>query len=152
VTFGARIAGLGMDVPVRIVTNKDLEAVVDTTDDWIVTRTGIHERRIVADGQSTGDLAVKACEDALRSAGITIADIEMIVLSTCTGDTNMLPATATFVQTALGANHIPAFDISAACSGFVYGIDIAHQFIATKNEKKKNNLITINNLLYKIKN
>ena len=130
-TFGARIAGLGMDVPVRIVTNKDLEAVVDTTDDWIVTRTGIHERRIVADGQSTGDLAVKACEDALRSAGITIADIEMIVLSTCTGDTNMLPATATFVQTALGASHIPAFDISAACSGFVYGLDIAHQFIAT---------------------
>ena len=106
-TFGARIAGLGMDVPVRIVTNKDLEAVVDTTDDWIVTRTGIHERRIVADGQSTGDLAVKACQDALRSAGLTIDDIEMIILATCTGDTNMLPATATFVQTALGANHIP---------------------------------------------
>ena len=130
-TFGARIAGLGMDVPVRIVTNKDLESVVDTTDDWIVTRTGIHERRIVAAGQSTGDLAVKACEDALRSAGLTVDDIEMIILATCTGDTNMLPATATFVQTALGANHIPAFDISAACSGFVYGLDIAHQFIAT---------------------
>ena len=130
-TFGARIAGLGMDVPVRIVTNKDLEAVVDTTDDWIVTRTGIHERRIVADGQSTGDLAVKACQDALRSAGLMVDDIEMIILATCTGDTNMLPATATFVQTALGANHIPAFDISAACSGFVYGLDIAHQFIAT---------------------
>jgi len=131
VTFGARIAGLGMDVPVRVVTNKDLEAVVDTTDDWIVTRTGIHERRIVADGQSTGDLAVKACQDALRSAGLTVDDIEMIILATCTGDTNMLPATATFVQTALGANHIPAFDISAACSGFVYGLDIAHQFIST---------------------
>ena len=130
-TFGARIAGLGMDVPVRIVTNKDLESVVDTTDDWIVTRTGIHERRIVAAGQSTGDLAVKACEDALRSAGLTVDDIEMIILATCTGDTNMLPATATFVQTALGANHIPAFDISAACSGFVYGLDIAHQYIAT---------------------
>ena len=120
-----------MDVPVRIVTNKDLEAVVDTTDDWIVTRTGIHERRIVADGQSTGDLAVKACQDALRSAGLMVDDIEMIILATCTGDPNMLPATATFVQTALGANHIPAFDISAACSGFVYGLDIAHQFIAT---------------------
>lgn len=130
-TCGARIAGLGMDVPVRIVTNKDLESVVDTTDDWIVTRTGIHERRIVAAGQSTGDLAVKACEDALRSAGLTVDDIEMIILATCTGDTNMLPATATFVQTALGANHIPAFDISAACSGFVYGLDIAHQYIAT---------------------
>ncbi len=130
-TFGARIAGLGMDVPVRIVTNKDLESVVDTTDDWIVTRTGIHERRIVAAGQSTGDLAVKACEDALRSAGLTVDDIEMIILATCTGDTNMLPATATFVQTALGANHISAFDISAACSGFVYGLDIAHQYIAT---------------------
>jgi 3-oxoacyl-[acyl-carrier-protein] synthase-3 len=131
VTFGARIAGMGMDVPTRVVTNKDLESVVDTTDEWIVTRTGIRERRIVADDQSTGDLAVQACRDALRSAGISIDDIEMIVLSTCTGDTNMLPATATYVQTELGASHIPAFDISAACSGFVYGLDIAHQFIAT---------------------
>lgn len=130
-TFGARIAGMGMDVPTRVVTNKDLEAVVDTTDEWIFTRTGIRERRIVADGQSTGDLAVQACRDALRSANITIDDIEMIVLSTCTGDTNMLPATATYVQAALGASHIPSFDISAACSGFVYGLDIAHQFIAT---------------------
>jgi len=131
VSFGARIAGMGMDVPVRVVTNKDLEAVVDTTDEWIVTRTGIRERRIVADNQSTGDLAVAACRDALRSAGISIDDIEMIVLSTCTGDTNMLPATSTYVQTELGASHIPAFDISVACSGFVYGLDIAHQYIAT---------------------
>jgi len=122
---------MGMDVPVRVVTNKDLEAVVDTTDEWIVTRTGIRERRIVADNQSTGDLAVAACRDALRSAGISIDDIEMIVLSTCTGDTNMLPATSTYVQTELGASHIPAFDISVACSGFVYGLDIAHQYIAT---------------------
>lgn len=135
-TFGARIAGMGMDVPTRVVTNKDLESVVDTTDEWIVSRTGIRERRIVADNQSTGDLAVEACRDALRSAGISINDIEMIVLSTCTGDTNMLPATATYVQSELGASHIPAFDISAACSGFVYGLDIAHQFIATGRCKR----------------
>ena len=134
--FGARIAGIGMYVPTNIVTNTELESKIDTTDEWIFTRTGIRERRVVASNQSTGDLAVAACQDALRSADVKVTDIDMIIMATCTGDTNSLPATATYVQNMLGATYIPSFDIAAACSGFVYGLDIAHQFIATGRYSK----------------
>jgi len=128
---GACIRGVGMAVPDRVVTNFDLESMVDTTDEWIVTRTGIRERRIASPGEATSDFATGAARAALDDAGLTISDIDMIVVATCTGDTNSLPATSVFVQERLGVKGIPAFDIAAACSGFAYGLDLAHQFIAT---------------------
>ncbi len=128
---GARISGIGMCVPERVVTNAELETTVDTTDEWIVTRTGIRERRIAAPHEATSDFAYGAAMAALGDAGLRATDIDMIVVATCTGDTNSLPATAAFVQDRLGLKGVPAFDIAAACSGFTYGLDLAHQYVAT---------------------
>lgn len=128
---GACIHGIGMSVPERVVTNFDLESLVDTTDEWIVTRTGIRERRIASDDEATSDFATRAALAALENAGLQASDIDMVVVATCTGDTNSLPATAVYVQDRLGIKGVPAFDIAAACSGFAYGLDLAHQFVAT---------------------
>jgi 3-oxoacyl-[acyl-carrier-protein] synthase-3 len=125
------IAGLGMYVPERVMTNADLEQLVDTNDDWIVTRTGIRERRIAADDQATSDLALPAALEALQVAGLTPTDLDMIVVATCTGDNGSFPATAAILQDRLGARKIPAFDVAAVCSGFVYALDVAAQYIAT---------------------
>jgi 3-oxoacyl-[acyl-carrier-protein] synthase III len=126
----SRILGTGHYAPERVVPNAELETLVDTTDEWIKTRTGIEQRHVAADGEASSDLAAKAGRRALEAAGLTVADLDMIIVGTVTPDAP-IPGCAVHVQQKLGATHIPAFDISAACAGFVYGISIADQFIAT---------------------
>ncbi len=115
------ITGIGGYLPERIMTNADLEAFVDTTDEWITERTGIRQRHIIAEDQMTSDLAVEAAKIALLDAGLTIDDIDALVVATTTPDM-IFPATATVVQSKLGGKDFPAWDIQAVCSGFVYGL------------------------------
>ncbi len=114
-----KIAGTGSYVPERILTNAELEKLVDTTDEWIVSRTGIHERRIAAPGEATSHMATKAAQRAIEAAGITAGDIDLIIVATITPDT-FFPSTACHVQRNLGAVKAVAFDVSAACAGFLY--------------------------------
>ncbi len=123
------IAGTGSYLPERIMTNKDLESVVDTTDEWITSRTGIKSRHIAAEGQHTSDLATEAAKNALENAGIDAADIDLIIVGTITPDT-LTPATACYVQHNIGATSALAFDVSAACSGFLYAMEIAQRMIS----------------------
>lgn len=123
------IIGVGEYLPKKVVTNADLEKMVDTSDEWITTRTGIRERRVIAKSEATSDLAAKAAREALENAGLKPADIELIIVATVTPDMQF-PATACFLQQQIGAKAAVCFDISAACAGFVYAIDIASQFIA----------------------
>ena len=123
------IAGTGSYVPERVLTNLDLAAMVDTSDEWIFSRTGIRERRIAAADEFTSHMAVKAAERALEQAGLAAADLELIILATITPDTPT-PATACYVQQALGATRAVAFDISAACSGFLYAMKISKRLIS----------------------
>lgn len=123
------IIGTGSYVPERIVTNAELEKVVETSDEWIVSRTGIRERRIAADDEFTSHMAAKAAERAMEQAGVTAEEIDLIILGTVTPDTNF-PSTACHVQRIIGAKNAACFDVSAACSGFLYGIEIAQQFIS----------------------
>lgn len=131
----ARITGTGSYLPERVLTNADLEKLVDTSDEWIVARTGIKERRLVADGQFTSDLATEAAKRALEMAGISAEEIDLIVVGTITGDFPW-PATACLVQNNLGASGAVAYDISAACSGFVYALDSALRRIEAGVSKK----------------
>lgn len=124
----AGIIGVGDYLPRRVLTNADLEKMVDTSDEWITTRTGIKERRLVDKGQATSDLAVGASREAIRNAGLSPQDIDLIIVATITPDMQC-PATACFVQKELGAGAAVCFDISAACAGFVYALNIAQQFI-----------------------
>lgn len=124
-----RIAGTGSYVPEKIVTNKDLEDRVETTDEWITSRTGIRERRIAAEGENTSDLATHAARKALEQAGIEPAELNLIIVATITPDT-LTPATACYVQRKLGASQSVAFDLSAACSGFLYALEVASHGIA----------------------
>ena len=124
----AGILGTGSYLPQKIVTNKDMEKLVDTNDEWIVTRTGIRERHFAADDEFTSDMATKAAQTALESAGLKPTDLDLIIVATITTDMPT-PSTACFVQTKLGAPQAAAFDISAACSGFVYGLTVARAFI-----------------------
>jgi len=110
------------------MTNADLEEVVETSDEWISTRTGIRSRRIAADGEATSDLATAAARKALEAAGLGVPDLDLIIVGTVTPD-SPIPGCAVHVQRKLGVNEIPAFDIAAACAGFVYGLTIADQFI-----------------------
>ena len=129
------IAGTGSYLPEKILTNDDLSKFVDTSDEWIVTRTGIKERRIAADDEFTSHLGAKAAEKALEQAGIAAEDIDLIIVATITPDT-LTPATACYVQQQIGAHKAVAFDVSAACSGFLYAMKIAKNFImggASKN-------------------
>jgi len=126
----SRILGTGHYTPAKVVSNFDLEKVVDTSDTWIKERTGIRRRHVAADGEVTSDMAAAAARSALEAAGLNVADLDMIIVGTVTADSPM-PACAVHVQQKLGADEIPAFDISAACAGFVYGMTIADQFIAT---------------------
>lgn len=123
------IIGTGSYVPERIVTNAELEKVVETSDEWIVSRTGIRERRIAADDEFTSHMAAKAAERAMQQAGVNAEEIDLIILGTVTPDTNF-PSTACHVQRIIGAKNAACFDVSAACSGFLYGIEIAQQFIS----------------------
>ncbi len=124
----AGIVGVGSAVPDRVLTNSDLEKMVDTSDEWIRTMTGILERRIAGEGEATSDFAVKAARTALDRAGLQPQDVDLIILATFTGDTP-LPATACIVQNALGCEGTPAFDLAAGCSGFVYGLAAADAFV-----------------------
>jgi len=123
------ITGLGYYVPERVVPNSELELLVDTTDEWIFSRTGIRERHIAAPDESTADLAEKAARAALQDAGVAPEQVQLIIVATCTAD-YQFPATAAVLQDRLGSA-CPAFDLSAACSGFVYALITAHQFVAT---------------------
>lgn len=123
----ARIIGTGRYAPQKVLTNDELAARIDTSDEWITSRTGIKQRRIAAEGEQTSDMAVEAGRSALEAAGITAADLDLIIVGTISGDMHM-PACAVFVQHKLGAT-CPAFDVSAACAGSIYGLSIAEKFI-----------------------
>jgi 3-oxoacyl-[acyl-carrier-protein] synthase-3 len=123
-----KIAGTGSYVPERVLTNADLEKLVETTDEWIMSRTGIKERRIAAEGEATSDLATKAALRAMEAAGVTAEEIDLIIVGTISPDT-FFPSTACHVQRNLGAVKAVAFDVSAACAGFLYAMQIARQFI-----------------------
>jgi 3-oxoacyl-[acyl-carrier-protein] synthase-3 len=131
-----RISGTGSALPERALTNADLEKLVETSDEWIVTRTGIRERRMLAEGEATSDLVTRAGERALEMAGIGPEDLDLIIVATCTPDT-LTPSTANWVHRNLcrGLN-IPAFDVSAACSGFVYGLSVADAMLRTGDYKR----------------
>lgn len=131
----ARIIGTGSYLPEKVLTNAELEKMVDTTSDWIFARTGIEERRIAADGEVTSDLATKAAELALSAAGVSPEELDLIVMGTITGDYPW-PATACIVQNNLGAKNSYAYDVSAACSGFVYALSCASDFIQSGRGKK----------------
>ena len=125
------IAGVGSYVPTKVLTNADLEKMVDTSDEWITTRTGIKERRIAAKNEYTSDMAVKAAHRAMKMAGVAAEQVDLIVTATITPDMPF-PATGCLVQQKLGARRAAAFDLEAACSGFIYGLEIGQQFIMTR--------------------
>ncbi|HEV7776168.1 MAG TPA: beta-ketoacyl-ACP synthase III [Luteibacter sp.] len=131
----ARIIGTGSALPERVVTNADMEKIVDTTDEWIRTRTGIRQRHIAADGETTGDLAFLAAQRALEAAGVKASELDLIVLGTTTPDL-VFPSTACLIQHRLGANGCAAFDVNAACSGFVYALGVANSFIRSGQSKR----------------
>jgi 3-oxoacyl-[acyl-carrier-protein] synthase-3 len=124
----SRIVGTGGYLPEKILTNRELENLVDTSDQWIVERTGIRERHIAADGETTCDLAEQAALRAMAMAGVTGHDIDLIILGTTTPD-QIFPSTACLLQARLGISGCPAFDVQAVCTGFVYALSIADQFI-----------------------
>jgi len=131
----SRIAGTGSYLPEKIVTNADLEKLVETSDEWIRSRTGIRERRMAADGETTGDLAFHAATRALEAAGVKGSELDLIVLGTTTPDI-IFPSTACLLQHRLGANGCAAFDVNAACSGFVYALGVADAFIRSGQSRK----------------
>lgn len=130
----SRILGTGRYVPGKVVTNAEIEAQVSTTDGWIRQHTGIERRHVAAPGEVTSDMAAAAGRAAIEAAGLTVADLDMIILATVSGDTPM-PATAVHVQQKLGADLIPAFDVAASFAGFMYAMTIADQFIAAGTYK-----------------
>ncbi len=129
-TRKAFIAGTGSYLPKKIMTNADLEKIVDTSDEWIVQRSGIRERRIAEENETTADMAIAAARSALEASGVTADQIDGIIVATTTADTTF-PAVAVKVQQALGVTPCPAFDVQAVCSGFVYAISTANAFIRT---------------------
>jgi 3-oxoacyl-[acyl-carrier-protein] synthase-3 len=124
----ARIAGTGSYLPEKVLTNDDLAKFVDTSDEWIAARTGIRERHIAADGETTSDLAYHAAMRALEAAGVDARELDLIVVGTTTPDL-IFPSTACLLQHRIGADGCPAFDVNAACSGFVYALTVADKFI-----------------------
>ena len=128
--YHSRVLSTGSYLPDNIVTNEDLEKKVDTSDEWIHTRTGIRERRVAAENQLTSDLAVEAALNAINSASINVEDIDLLIVATTTPDL-VFPSTACLVQERLGIRNCPAFDIQAVCAGFVYALDVADKFIKT---------------------
>ena len=126
----AVLAGSGSSLPQKTLTNQDLTKIVETSDEWIVTRTGIKTRRVVSDGETTATLAAEAARQAIKDAGMTADEIELIILATVTPEM-VFPSTACFVQDMIEAKNAWAFDLSAACSGFVYGLSIAQQFVSS---------------------
>jgi 3-oxoacyl-[acyl-carrier-protein] synthase-3 len=135
----AAFRSIGAYVPKKVLTNQDLEKMVDTSDEWIVKRTGIKERHIAEDNESTSDMAAKACEVAIKRANLQPHDIDLIVCATVTPDYFNMPSTACLISDKLGIKNVQAFDVSAACSGFVYALSVAKAFI--ESGMKKNVLI-----------
>jgi 3-oxoacyl-[acyl-carrier-protein] synthase-3 len=135
VTIKAGILGCGYYLPERIMTNFDLEKIVDTSDEWIKTRTGIEQRRIAADNETTSDMALKAAERAIASAGIKKEEIDLVIIPTISPD-YAWPATACITTYKLGLKDVPAFDVSAACSGFIYGLTVARAMVESGLYKK----------------
>ncbi len=127
-TYNAGICGIGYYVPERIMTNADLAELVNTSDEWIRTRTGIAQRHIAGEGEAVTDLALQAAKRALADAKVEAEDIDLVVFATLTPD-RIIPSAASTLQAALGAKHAAAFDLSAACSGFVYGLSVASAFV-----------------------
>ena len=130
----SRIAGTGGYLPEKVLTNKDLESIVETSDDWIVTRTGIRQRHIAAEGEFASDLALQACRRALEAAGKTADDIDLVVLATSTPDM-VFPSSACILQAKLGVRRGAAFDLQAVCSGFVYALATADLYIRSGQHK-----------------
>jgi 3-oxoacyl-[acyl-carrier-protein] synthase III len=130
----AGILGTGTALPAKIITNRDLEKLVETTDEWITDRTGIRERRQAAPNETTSSLSVQASRKALEMAGLKPEDLDLIICSTISPDMP-LPSTAAFIQRELGARSCCAFDLAAACSGFLFGMTVAEQFIKTGKAK-----------------
>lgn len=147
--YRSRLAGTGSFLPEKRLTNEDLEKLVETNDQWIRERTGISSRRIAEDGVNTSDLALEASKRALEAAGLTAKDLDMILVATVTPDQPM-PNTACVLQKKLGAGHCMAVDISAACTGFVYGYSIADQFI--RSGTYKNVLVVGAEILHRLVN
>ncbi len=130
-----KIRSTGFYAPDKVLTNFDLEKMVDTSDEWIVTRTGIRKRRIASEEEATSDLAVEASKQALENGRLKVKDIDLIILATSTPDT-IFPSTACWAQKGLGADHVPAFDVSAGCTGFLYGMIMAEGMILNGTVKR----------------
>jgi 3-oxoacyl-[acyl-carrier-protein] synthase-3 len=130
----SRIAGTGSALPAKILTNKDLEQFVETSDEWITSRTGIRQRHVVVEGETTCDLAERAARAAMEAAGVTAAELDLIVVGTTTPDL-IFPSTACLLQHRIGANGCAAFDVNAACSGFIFAMSVADNFIKAGSAK-----------------
>ncbi len=130
----SKIIGVGSYLPKKVLTNKDLEKSLDTTDEWITSRTGIKKRHIVSSDEQTSDLAFMAAKNALNNSSINAEKIDLIIVATTTPD-KIFPSTACNVQTKLGIKNCPAFDIQAVCSGFIYALSVADKFIKTNSAK-----------------
>ncbi len=130
-----RIVSTGVYVPEKILTNADLEKMVDTSDEWITTRSGIKERRVAREDQASSDLGIAAARQALERAGLTVKDIDVIVTAANTPDT-IFPSTAAWIHKGLGASHVPAFDVSAGCAGFIYALIVAESLILSGASKR----------------
>jgi len=131
----SKITGTGSYLPEKVLTNEELAATVDTTHEWIVERTGIHKRHIVAENQTTCDMAEQACRQAIDAAGLVPNDLDLIIFATTTPD-RIFPGTACSLQKQLGIHVCPAFDVQAVCAGFMYALDIADRYIKTNGAKR----------------
>lgn len=129
------VLGVGSALPARVVTNDELARKVDTSDEWIVQRTGIRQRHIAGEGETTSSLGLKAAQAALQNAGLSASDIDLVIVATTTPDLTF-PSTATQIQAALGMFRGAAFDVQAVCSGFVYGVTIADKFLTSGSHKR----------------
>ncbi|ORU93762.1 MAG: 3-oxoacyl-ACP synthase [Cycloclasticus sp. symbiont of Bathymodiolus heckerae] len=133
--LNAKITGTGSYLPEKIVTNKDFESIIDTTDEWIYARTGIKQRHVIAKHETTSSMAEMAANQALEAAGVNASDIDLIIIGTSSPD-RVFPSTACILQQKLGVGDCAAFDVQAACSGFIYALGIAHQFIKSGGATK----------------
>lgn len=133
-TIYSKIIGTGSYLPEKVITNSDLEKIIDTSDEWIQARTGIKQRHVAADGQFTSDLAYEASKKAIKAAGIKAKDLDLIVVGTTTPDL-VFPSTACLLQSKLGIKEIGAFDVNAACSGYIYALSVADKFIKSGTHK-----------------
>jgi len=133
--MGAKIVGIGADVPEKILTNQDLETMVDTSDEWITSRTGIKQRRVLEQGQDCSDLVANASRRAMDAAGVKPSGIDLLIVGTATPDT-VFPSTACWAQPKIGLGPVPVFDLSAACSGFLYAYQVADSLIGTGRAKR----------------